>query len=209
MIRVMVVEDQTMLRDSLIAAIGEEPDMTVVAALADASGALEMAEKTRPDLVLMDVCTEGGASGIVAGRAIKRGVEGTRVVIMTGMPEVSFVRQARDAGVDSFVYKNVGTRELLAVLRSTLDGYSTFPARRKDTFFGALELTDEEIQILRLACEAKSRQEIADALFISEGTVKRRISDLLTKTGYDNLLKLAVQAVSNGYIVPGLEYLPE
>lgn len=209
MIRVMVVEDQRMLRDSLVAAISEEPDMTVVAALADASDALEMAQKTEPDLVLMDVCTEGGASGIVAGRAIKRGVQDTRVVIMTGMPEVSFVRQAKDAGVDSFVYKNVGTRELLAVLRSTLGGYSTFPARRKDTFFGAMELSDEEIQILRLACEAKSRQEIADALFISEGTVKRRISDLLAKTGYDNLLKLAVQAVSNGYIVPGLEYLPE
>lgn len=198
-----------MLRESLVAAIDAEPDMTVVAALADAADALEMAKKKKPDIVLMDVCTEGGSSGIVAGRALKRASDATRVVIMTGMPEVSFVRQARDAGVDSFVYKNVGTKELLAVLRSTLDGYSTFPARRSDTLFGGLELTDEEIQILRLACEAKSRPEIAKALFISEGTVKRRISDLLTKTGYDSLLKLAVQAVSNGYIVPGLEYLPD
>lgn len=198
-----------MLRESLVAAIDAEPDMTVVAALADAADALEMAVRTEPDLVLMDVCTEGGSSGIVAGRELKRHSEATRVVIMTGMPEVSFVRQARDAGVDSFIYKNVGTKELLAVLRSTLDGYSTFPARKSNTLFGALELTDEEIQILRLACEAKSRAEIAQTLFVSEGTVKRRISDLLAKTGCDSLLKLAVQAVSSGYIVPGLEYLPD
>lgn len=208
MARIMVVEDQTILRDSLVAAINAEPDLEVVASLADASGALAAATTALPDLVLMDVCTDGGASGIVAARAIKEGLEGIRVVIMTGMPEVSFVRQARDAGVDSFIYKNVGTRELLAVLRSTLDGYSTFPAKRTDDVFGAVELSDEEIQILRMACEAKSRKEIADELFISEGTVKRRISDLLTKTGYDNLLKLAVRAVSNGYVVPGIEHLP-
>ena len=207
MARVMVVEDQTILRDSLVAAINAEPDMEVVASLADAGVAPAMAEKVRPHLVLMDVCTRGGASGIVAGQAIKERLVGVRVVIMTGMPEVSFVRQARDAGVDSFVYKNVGTRELIAVLHSTLDGYSTFPAKRTDALFGALELSDEEIQILRLACEAKSRKEIVDELFISEGTAKRRISDLLTKTGYDNLLKLAVRAVSAGYIVPGLEHL--
>ncbi len=129
--------------------------------------------------------------------------------ILPGLPEVSFIRQARDAGIDSFIYKNVGTKELLGVLRSTLDGYTTFPIRRGDDVFGAVELSGEEVQILRLACEAKSRKEIAEELLISEGTAKRRISELLAKTGYDSLLKLAVHAVSSGHIVPSMETLPD
>ena len=67
------------------------------------------------------------------------------------------------------------------------------------------ELDDEEIQILRLVCENKSRKEIANELFLSEGTVKRRISGILAKTGYDSIMKLAVHAVSDGYIVPKLK----
>lgn len=65
-----------------------------------------------------------------------------------------------------------------------------------------IKLTEEEMQILRLVCEAKGRKEIAEALYMSEGTVKRRISEILAKTGYRSILKLAVHAVSNGYIVP-------
>ena len=208
MIQVVVVEDQALLRDSLVAAIGDEPDMEVVAALSDASEAPEVSARVSPDLVLLDVCTDGGASGIVAADAIKRIDPNVRVVIMTGMPEVSFVRQARDAGADSFVYKNVGTRELLSVMRSTMEGYSTFPTRSTVPLFGAGDLTEDELHLLRLACEAKSRREMADELMISEGTLKRRTSELLAKTNYDSLLRLAVKAIASGYIVPGVGHLP-
>ena len=68
----------------------------------------------------------------------------------------------------------------------------------------ALNLTDSEVEVLRLVCEAKSRREIASELFLSEGTVKRRISEILAKTGYDSIMKLAVNAVAKGYIVPRL-----
>lgn len=69
-----------------------------------------------------------------------------------------------------------------------------------------VELLDElELKILYLTCQAKSRREIAAALYMSEGTVKRRISEMLAKTGYDNLLKLAVRAVSSGSIVVNVE----
>ena len=141
-------------------------------------------------------------SGIVAAKRIKRDSPKTRVVIMTGMPDITFVEQARDAGVDSFVYKNVGISELLSVMRSTDSGYSTFPKAPDSVFSGSAALTDEEIQILRLVCEAKSRKEIASELYMSEGTVKRRIGEILAKTGYDNILRLAVHAVAEGSIVP-------
>ncbi|MFT3875887.1 MAG: response regulator transcription factor [Propioniciclava sp.] len=203
--RIIVVEDQTILRESLVAAIDGEPDLEVIASLADAADAVELAERLRPDLMLMDVYTDHGSSGIVAARRIKASQPGVYVVIMTGMPEITFVRQARDAGADSFIYKNVGTGELLGVLRSTRDGYSTYPRDTIPTRFGAAGLTDDEIEILRLACEAKSRKEIAAELYLSEGTVKRRISEMLAKTGYDHILNLAVDAVSDGYIAPRIE----
>ena len=204
MIEVLVVEDQAMLRESLACAINAQEDMHVAASLADAAGAPKVAARLGCTLVLMDVCTENGSSGIVAARRIKEADPAVRIVIMTGMPEVTFVEQAKDAGVDSFVYKNVGIDELMAVMRSTASGYQTFPAAPESIFSGTAALTDVEVQILRLVCEAKTRKEIAAELYMSEGTVKRRIGEILAKTGYDNILRLAVHAVAKGNIVPGL-----
>ena len=204
MIRIILVEDQTMLRESLAIAINAQSDMQVVASLSKASDALEAAKKHSPDLILMDICTEDDESGISACAVIKRELPGIRIVIMTGVPEITFIEQARTAEADSFVYKNVSTFELLAIMRSTLEGYSTFPAAKLGD--KSLEtLDDEEIQILRLVCENKSRREIASEMFLSEGTVKRRVSTILAKTGYDSIIKLAVHAVSDGYIVPRLK----
>lgn len=201
-IGVLIVEDQAMLRESLVSTIDSQPDMHVVASLADAAEAPAFVARGGVDLALMDVCTENDSSGIVAAKRIKRDSPKVRVVIMTGTPDITFVEQARDAGVDSFVYKNVGISELLSVMRSTDSGYSTFPKAPDSVFSGSAALTDEEIQILRLVCEAKSRKEIASELYMSEGTVKRRIGEILAKTGYDNILRLAVHAVAEGSIVP-------
>ncbi len=221
MIRVLIVEDQAILRESLARSVDDQPDMTVVSAIADASEALGVALKERPDMILMDVCTEHDSNGIVAAARIKctehdsNGIVAAarikeqlpecRVIIMTGMPEITFVDQAREAGVDSFVYKNVGIDELFAVMRSTLAGYCTFPKPPESIFSGTAALDDVELSILRLACEGKSRREIAAELFMSEGTIKRRISEILNKTGYDNIMRLAVRAVTEGSIVPNME----
>ena len=199
--KILIVEDQAMLRESLSLAIGSQEDMQVVGSIADARDAMTQAKRTEADMILMDVCTENDSSGIAACRKIKAQMPQIRVVIMTGMPEMTFLRQAKDAGADSFAYKNMGTQDLLNVIRSTAEGYSTFPADTNNEMDG-IKLTEEEMQILRLVCEAKGRKEIAEALYMSEGTVKRRISEILAKTGYRSILKLAVHAVSNGYIVP-------
>lgn len=131
MIRLMIVEDQAMLRDSLACTINTQSDMEVVASLGDAAEALEALERSGATCALLDVCTENDSSGIVAARKIKEAHPEVKVVIMTGMPEITFVEQARTAGVDSFVYKNVGTTELLGIIRSTVEGYSTFPWHSK------------------------------------------------------------------------------
>ena len=203
--RIIIIEDQTMLRDSLACAVSAQPDMEVVGILSDAAQVMDATMRLHPDLLLMDVCTENDSSGIVAARKVKQDHPEVRIVIMTGMPEITFVKQAQEAGVDSFVYKNVGTAELLGVLRSTMEGYSTFPRKQTGKFSGASALTEEEVAILRLVCETKTRKEIAAELLLSVGTVKRRISEILAKTGYDSILKLAVHVVSNGYIVPRID----
>lgn len=205
MIRIALVEDQVMLRDSLAAAINAEPDMHVAVSLSDASKAVAAVEGKQVDLALLDVCTENNASGIVAARKLKEAYPDIKTVIMTGMPDVTFVRQAREADVDSFIYKNVGTKELLSVMRSTIDGYATFPQVKSAANEEFAMLTDVEIDILRLVCEAKGRKQIAAELYLSEGTVKRHISEILAKTGYDSILKLAVHAVSSGCIVASVE----
>lgn len=142
MIKIVIVEDQTMLRDSLAQTIDAQPDMEVVASLADAAFALDEVEKTGATCALLDVCTENDSSGIVAARRIKKSHPDVRVVIMTGMPEITFIEQARAAHVDSFVYKNVGTNDLLGIIRSTMEGYSTFPRAQQSIFSDAAALTD-------------------------------------------------------------------
>lgn len=200
--RIAIIEDQAILRDSLARVIDQQGDMEVVAQASNAEDACDLVGKYAVDLVIMDVCTDNGSSGIVASRIIKETYPNVRIVVMTGMPEVTFVQQAQCAGVDSFVYKNLATDELLSIIRSTMEGYSTYP--HKKDFIGEIPLTDEEVVILRMVCETKTRREIADELYLSEGTVKRRITNILAKTGYDSILKLAVHAVSSGYIVPNM-----
>ena len=95
MIRVLIVEDQAILRESLARSVGDQPDMTVVSAIADASEALGVALKERPDMILMDVCTEHDSNGIVAAARIKEQLPECRVIIMTGMPAVSGVSRRR------------------------------------------------------------------------------------------------------------------
>ena len=131
MISIILVEDQTMLRESLEHTLNDQEDMTVVAALSDAADSTDAVARTQADCVLMDVCTKNDSSGIVAARKIKEAHPETRVIIMTGMPEITFIEQAREAKADSFVYKNVGTSDLLSIVRSTLEGYSTYPPRSK------------------------------------------------------------------------------
>ena len=148
--RVLLVEDETMLRESLAHTLNSEFDIEVVETLGDAANVMEVLCSTPVDIILMDVCTEGGSSGIVAAKKAKEEFPEIRIVIMTGLPEMTFVDLAKEAGVDSFIYKNVGTSELLGVLRSTLEGYSTYPTKRPIAMVDDFRFDSEEIAILRL-----------------------------------------------------------
>ncbi len=204
MIRILLVEDQVITRDSLASLINNREGMKVVGSLGNAGHALQFCQKLTPDLILMDVCTENNESGIKAAAEIKNKYPEIKIIIMTGMPEITFLEGSRRAGVDSFLYKNVKGETLLATIESTMQGYAIFPQKTVSTLPGSLSFTETEKNVLRLVCEAKSRKEIAKELAMSEGSVKAVVTDILNKTGYDSIMKFAVYAVGQGYINPNL-----
>lgn len=192
------------MRDSLANLINGQEDMCVVGSIGCAAEALQLCKNTSPDLVLMDVCTDNNESGIAAAAEIRAQYAKMKIIIMTGMPEITYMESSRKAGVDSFLYKNVKSETMLATIRSTMDGYGTFPKEVTSALPGSLCFTDTEIAILRLVCEAKNRKEIARELSMSEGSVKAVITGILNKTGYDSIMKFAVFAVAKGYINPNM-----
>jgi DNA-binding NarL/FixJ family response regulator len=106
------------------------------------------------------------------------------------------------AGAHSFVYKSAGKERLLDVIRMTMrDGY-VWPESPPVQMPFDVDFSRREIQVLRLFCQGKTRPEVAAELGISEATVKALITALLNKTGFDSIMRLAVYAVSNGYIAP-------
>ena len=201
MTRITIVEDQTILLDSLAGAIDAEDDFTVVDRLTDAA-AIHASVRIHPvEMVLMDVVTEN-SSGLKESAILKQNHPHLKVVVFTAMPDAAFVQEAQDAGVDSFVYKNISTPDLLALLRSTMQGESSFPpASAPPPRFGANELNQREMQVLRLVCAGYSRREIAKKMYLSENTIKSYISQLLAKSGFSSVARLALWAVSSGYIV--------
>ena len=101
--RIVLVEDQVMLRELLTLFLGVQEDMEVVEVLGDASRALAAVEDNEADLVLMDICTEGGSSGLVAAHDIKAAYPECRIVLMTGTPDITHMHQAQEAGVEGFI----------------------------------------------------------------------------------------------------------
>lgn len=198
---VLVVEDQQLMLDSLVGLLEGQEDFRVVGSLRDAAEAMEFITKNPVDMVLMDVCTLDGNSGITAAAGLREKFADLKIVLMTAMPDVSFVQDAKAAGANSFVYKDVSSEQLLTVLRSTGEGYSTFPEPPTMPFLGYNTLTERELQVLRDTCAGMSRKEIADAHNLSENTIKATISSILTKTGYQSIAKLAIHAISNGFVV--------
>lgn len=202
MTRLLLIEDQQILLDALADSLALEEDFEVVGRSTKASEVTSLCEYLNPDLVLMDICNEDGHSGITETINLKKKHPEIKVVLMTAMPDISFVQDAKEAGADSFVYKNVGREELINSLRKTLQNYNDFPEEQSRSSLNELDLTEREQDILRLVCQGLNRKEISDTLFLSENTVRNNINRILSKTGYDSIAQLAIYVVSKGYIVP-------
>ena len=204
MIKILIVEDQTMLRNALEHLINEQHDMEVVGVTDDASKAPELCRELMPDLVLMDVVTENYANGITWAGIIRKKLPDIKIIIMTAVPDITFIDEARKAGAHSYIYKNSKNEHLFYVIRSTMKGLGIYPGP-SDSFPFANQFTEKEIAVIRLVCQGKSRSEIIRELGISESMLKPTVTSILDKTGFDSIAKFAIYAVSRGLIVPDLQ----
>lgn len=207
MYSIIVIDDHQMLRDMISETLNLQNDFNVVATAGSAKDSLELCEKFSPDLVLMDVCTENNSNGIVYSKLLKKKFSNIKIIIMTGVLDLNFINQAKESGVDSFIYKNISKESLVMTVKNTLDGYSIYPNDKnnfsKDNILS--NLTTTELKVLTLYCRILDRDAVANKLGISTRTLKSHISSIYAKTGYDNLAKLSIYCVSNGLIVPNLE----
>ena len=190
-----------MLRDSLEHAIGAQNGMEVAGVTDDASKAPALCRELMPDVVLMDVMTENDANGIVITAKIRQELPDIKIVIMTALPEITFIDEARKAGAHSYVYKTSGNEHLFYVIRSVMNGIGIYPGPEDNSPF-ASQFSEREIAVIRLVCQGKSRSEILKEMDISEMTLKPVITSILNKTGFDSIMKFAVYAVGRGLIVP-------
>lgn len=207
MYNIIVIDDHKMLRE-MIAETLSTRGFNVVATSGDAKNSVSLCEKFKPDLILMDICTENNSSGLAYSKIIKENFPSVKIILMTGVPDLTFIDKAKANNVDSFIYKNISSNSLITTIQNTIDGYSLYPNSNspKSNISDVLkDLTDTELSVLTEYCKTLDRNEVVKRLGISVRTLKSHIASIYRKTGYDNLAKLAIYCVGNGLIVPNLE----
>ena len=201
--KVLIVDDHESMCDSLFHALTSTDDFIVVASLHNAQHAEAYCMKLKPDLVLMDVCTEGGASGLEATKIIREKYPNIKVIVMSGFDEITYAPRAKEVGADAFIYKSKSLDYFVEVAKGVMEGKCFFPEPKTIlTSVGEAPLTEREMEVLRLMCKHLTNREIADELYISEHTVKYHKSNMLAKTGFEKAIDLAFYMISNGLINP-------
>ena len=204
MIQVLIVEDDPMARQLLEIYVEKSGKYTLAQSVESAAFAELCCRARQIDLILMDVCTAMNASGLEAAEKIKRVFPYIKVIIITSQPECSFLDRARDAGVDSFWYKNGTAEELVAIMDRTMAGEQVYPETTPPLQLGEVTsdlLSDRELEVLRELVAGEPDAAIAEKLHMSLRTVKAHIQSMRDKTGFRNRTELAVRAREIGLII--------
>ena len=203
-LNVLIVEDDPMARQLLEIYISDSENYNLVASIESAAMAEIYCMSQNIDLILMDVCTAMNANGLDAAEKIKKNYPGTKIIIITSMPEFSFLKKASNIGVDSFWYKGNNAKEIISVMDRTLAGEKIFPDNTPDLQIGNainVEFTERELQVLKYVVAGETDATIAEKLNISLRTVKGYIQDMRDKTGFKNRTELAVRARECGFVI--------
>ena len=210
MIRVLICDDQVVVTDGLEMILAADPDIEVVGMAHDGAEALELIPDTHPDLVLMDLKMPG-VNGIQATREIKQRYPEVKVLVLTTFGEDEWVFDAVRSGAAGYLLKGTPRAELVAAIKGTAAG-ETFidpsiggtllshvakTTSQQDTTITA-DLSERELEILKLLASGLTNTEIAERLFLSKGTVRNYISAILTKLDVEDRTQAAVLAVRHG-----------
>ncbi len=203
--KIIIIEDQLILNDILKKILEESFD--IVATSDNAKDMLNLCNKYKPDLVLTDICTKNNSSGIKNGKLVKEKYkENIKVLVITGVPEITFIKEAKENNLDGFLYKNIDSNTLITSIKQIINGYKLFPENnlKKDDEINFNKLTEKELEILTLLCSGIDREDIAEQLNITLGTLKNHISSILNKLNFESVSKLLVYCIGNRYVIPKL-----
>jgi DNA-binding NarL/FixJ family response regulator len=218
-IRVVIVDDQSLVRAGFRMVLGAQPDMAVVGEAGNGAEVLRLLADTPADVVVMDVRMPV-MDGVEATRALCREPGGPRVLVLTTFDTDSDAFAALQAGASGFLLKNVPPEELLSAIRVVAGGESVvaprITRRLLDRFAGQLspppesdgligQLTDREREVLLLVAQGLSNVEIAERLYVAETTVKTHVGRILTKLGLRDRVQAVVLAYETGLVRPGPE----
>ncbi|MDG2523774.1 response regulator transcription factor [Stenotrophomonas sp. HITSZ_GD] len=200
MIRVLLAEDQAMLRGALAALLGLEEDITVVGSAGDGESAWRELQRLRPDVLVTDI-EMPGLTGLELAQRIQRQGLPVRVVIVTTFARPGFLRRALDAGVGGYLLKDAPAEQLADALRQVARGGRAIdPQLAAEAWAEADPLSDRERGVLRLAGEGRSASEIAELLGLSHGTVRNYLSECIGKLGVANRIEAYRLARQKGWL---------
>ncbi len=222
MIRVAIVDDQSLIRTAVAALLGSEPDIVVVGEAADGVGALELIAGTAPDVALLDIRMPH-MDGIQATRAIRSDprMATTSVLILTTFEEDAYVLATLRAGASGFIGKGAEREEIVRAVRAANDGEALLsPTATRALIERFLKvdtepvvadarrrridlLTSRETEVLTLVARGRSNQELADELFISPATAKTHVNRILSKLGLRDRVQLVIFAYETGLVQAG------
>jgi len=200
-IRLLLADDQALVRGALSALLGLEPDLEVVAEVGAGDEVLAAVLEHRPDVALLDV-EMPGLDGISATAGVRREAPDTRVLIVTTFGRPGYLRRALQAGALGFVVKDTPAAELADAVRRVHAGLRVVdPALATDSLVaGESPLTARETDVLQAARDGSSVAAIAGKLFLSEGTVRNHLSSAIGKTGAGNRAEAVLIAEGNGWL---------
>ena len=208
--KVIICDDQAIVRDGLVMLLKLEPDIEVVGTAGDGTEAVEMVKDKRPDLILMDLKMPI-MNGVEATREIRAKYAEVKILVLTTYADDEWVFDAIQAGASGYLLKDTPREELIKAVRGTITGktyvdpsiagkvldqvssHQTQPATLITS-----KLTEREIEVLRLIARGLSNADIADQLFLSDGTVRNHVSAVLAKLGVSDRTQAAVIAIQHG-----------
>ena len=213
MIRVLIADDQQLVREGFAAILSAEPDLDVVGTAEDGDQVLEAVRRTSPDVVLMDIRMPR-LDGIEATRKLAQTRDPPRVLVLTTFDLDEYVYAALQAGASGFLLKDAPRGRLAESIRTVARGETlldpSVTRRLVERFVkpavrpGLVEaLSAREVEVLREIAVGKSNQEIAQTLFISEWTVKSHVVSILAKLGVRDRVQAVVVAYESGLVEPG------
>jgi two-component system, NarL family, response regulator DesR len=201
MIRVLLAEDQAMVRGALAALLSREQDIEVVAEVARGDEVVEAALVTRPDVALLDI-EMPGEDGLTAAQALREALPTCRAVILTTFGRSGYLRRAMESGAAGFLLKDAPASELAVALRRVMKGERVVDPELALSALssGTNPLTSRERDVLTASLFGASISEIAARLWLSEGTVRNHLSIAMQKMGAQNRMEAARLAEQKGWL---------